>query len=189
MLQIKKIHSKNDYFRANPPSGHSDAFVVSDRGGFTLVELLVAITLFAIAISVAVGGFVRALRTQRQLISLIAANSNVSLAMEQMAREMRTGKNFNCTNGARYCDELLFTDADGETVEYGLSDEGVLTRKVNDGVREHFTAEQVRVAYLHFFVPDTLPQRVTISLGVGVRDQELEGNVTNLETTVSSRAF
>lgn len=63
----------------------------NSRLGFTLVELLIAIGLFTIIVSVAVGGFTNALRTQRQVSSLIATQSNVSLALEQVAREIRTG--------------------------------------------------------------------------------------------------
>ncbi len=51
-------------------------YKAGSRAGFTLVELLVAIALFSIAVSVAVGGFVRVLRTQRQIVALIAANSS-----------------------------------------------------------------------------------------------------------------
>ncbi len=158
------------------------------RAGFTLVELLVAITLFSIVISIAVGGFVRALRTQRQIISLIAANSNASLAIEQMARELRTGKNLVCDNGARFCDALTFQNADNDTVVY-LVEDGVLERKVNSGEPQPFTAANVRIPYAHFSVPDTNPDRVTISLGVGVYNPELEENITNIQTTVSSRAL
>ncbi len=68
------------------------------NSGFTLVELLVAIALFTIIVGVAVGGFTNALRTQRQVSSLIATQSNVSLALEQIAREIRTGYLF-CHSG------------------------------------------------------------------------------------------
>jgi prepilin-type N-terminal cleavage/methylation domain-containing protein len=61
------------------------------RSGFTLIELLVAIGLFTIIVAIAVGGFTNALRTQRQVSSLIATQSNVSLALEQITREIRTG--------------------------------------------------------------------------------------------------
>ena len=61
------------------------------RAGFTLVELLVAIALFSILVSVAAGGFVNALRSERQAASMMAAQSNVSIALEEMTREMRTG--------------------------------------------------------------------------------------------------
>ncbi len=59
--------------------------------GFTLVELLVAIAVFAIVVTIASSGFVNALRTQRQVASLISTESNMSLVLEQMAREERTG--------------------------------------------------------------------------------------------------
>jgi prepilin-type N-terminal cleavage/methylation domain-containing protein len=61
------------------------------HSGFTLVELMITIALFTIIVSIAVGGFTNALRTQRQVSSLIATQSNVSLALEQITREMRTG--------------------------------------------------------------------------------------------------
>jgi len=61
------------------------------KKGFTLVELLVTVGLFVIIITIAVGGFTNAIRTERQVSSLISAQSNVSLALEQMSREIRTG--------------------------------------------------------------------------------------------------
>jgi prepilin-type N-terminal cleavage/methylation domain-containing protein len=61
------------------------------KKGFTLIEMLVTVSLFAIIITIAVGGFVNAERTQRQVSSLISAQSNVSLALEQMSRDIRTG--------------------------------------------------------------------------------------------------
>jgi prepilin-type N-terminal cleavage/methylation domain-containing protein len=61
------------------------------RSGFTIIELLVAIGLFTIVVTIAVGGFTNALKTQRQVSSLIATQSNVSIALEQMTREIRTG--------------------------------------------------------------------------------------------------
>ena len=61
------------------------------KKGFTLVELLITVGLFVIIITIAVGGFTNAVRTQRQVSLLISAQSNVSLVLEQMSREIRTG--------------------------------------------------------------------------------------------------
>jgi prepilin-type N-terminal cleavage/methylation domain-containing protein len=70
---------KNHQYQNNSPKG------------FTLVEMLVAMGIFTIVVAIAIGGFINSLRTQRQVASLISAQSNASLVIEQMAREMRTG--------------------------------------------------------------------------------------------------
>jgi prepilin-type N-terminal cleavage/methylation domain-containing protein len=76
------------------------------RSGFTLVELLVAIALFSIVVVIASSGFVSALRTQRQVASLISTQSNMTLVLEQMAREVRTGYLF--------CHELSTTNPNND---------------------------------------------------------------------------
>ena len=68
-------------------------FIKRDSG-FTLIEALISIGMFSIVVSLAVGGYAQALRTQHQLEGVIAANSNASLAIEQMSREIRTGRAF-----------------------------------------------------------------------------------------------
>ena len=61
---------------------------------FTLVELLVAMSLFLILIGIATSGFIRVLRTQRAIVELMTINDNAVLTLEQMAREIRTGYHF-----------------------------------------------------------------------------------------------
>ena len=68
------------------------------------MELLVAVALFSILMSIAAGGFVRALRSEREVSAMMAAESNVNLALEQMAREMRTGYLFCHDPGADVAD-------------------------------------------------------------------------------------
>lgn len=60
-------------------------------GAFTLIEILVAIGVFSVLVTIGVGGFANALHTQREVAGLIAARSNAAVALEQMAREIRTG--------------------------------------------------------------------------------------------------
>jgi type II secretory pathway pseudopilin PulG len=66
------------------------------RAGVTLVELLVAISLFIFFIAIAGGSFVRSARIQRAALQLMAVNDNMGITIEQMMREVRTGYNF-CT--------------------------------------------------------------------------------------------
>jgi prepilin-type N-terminal cleavage/methylation domain-containing protein len=159
-------------------------------GGFTLVELLVSIGLFSVITSIAVGGFVSVLRSERQAAGLLAANSNVSLSIEQMAREMRTGYNF-CT--ARNCllSELNFRNARGDEVTYRLQN-GAIERQVNAGAFQKITADNVEVKYLKFYLQgreagDGEQPRITIVVGVSSKEPGVAGNVSNLQTTVSAR--
>lgn len=163
----------------------------SSRRGFTLIELLVAVSLFSIAVAIAAGGFVRALRTQRQLIALISANSSASLAIEQMSREIRTGYDFNCVAPGGICNELIFVNADGERVAY-LAEDGVLGRRTGSAVAfQPLTPENAEVRKLSFFILDdtNYPPRITIVMSVTARVQELGDSLTNLQTTISSRNF
>lgn len=169
---------------------------VSRRGrrGFTIIELLVSIAVFGILVSIGVGGFTRALRTQRQVAALISASSNVSLALEQMAREMRTGSSFCAGPNAGLCPtngEIVFTNAQGAVVDYRLGASGEIERGVR-GVFQSFTGSNVNVNYLNFRLfgenaGDGYAPRITISLGISAKDSSLTGNIVRLQTTVSSR--
>ncbi|MEK7177044.1 MAG: type II secretion system protein [Patescibacteria group bacterium] len=64
--------------------------------GFTLVELLVAIALFITIMTVSMSSIVGILDANRKSRSLKTALSNLNLAMESMAKEMRFGTNYHC---------------------------------------------------------------------------------------------
>ena len=157
----------------NPRSARAEA---ARRGGFTLVELIVTVGLFMIIIAIAVGTFTNALRTQRQVSSFIAAQSNVSLAIEQMARQIRTGYLFchdsgvssmlpacgchidpNPTEAALNvyeCSELDFYGSDGH-VEYALPATGpyagMIAESTDGGTTwQPLTSNTVAVQYLQF---------------------------------------
>ena len=174
---------------------------VARQQGFTMAELLVAIGLFSVVVAIAAGGFVNALRAQSQAAALIAANSNVSLALEQMAREIRTG--FEFCAGAQVCapasnpvvkDELVFKNARSETVTYRLANNAI-ERGVGGANFAKITGDNAVIRSLSFLpfgnlgagVGDAYQPRVTISVGVSANERGLASSVTNLQTTVSAR--
>lgn len=155
----------------------------SITGGFTVVELLVAITLFIVVVSIATGTFIQALRTQRSTVSLLAVNSNISLALEQISREIRTGRSFSVSGGA-----LNFTNAKNQSVFYRLN--GQALERVVDGAAGLITSSNVAVAKLDFILSgessiDGLPTKITVVLRVGAPGTI--GSPVNLQTTISSR--
>ncbi|MBI2033629.1 MAG: prepilin-type N-terminal cleavage/methylation domain-containing protein [Candidatus Liptonbacteria bacterium] len=182
------------------------------KKGFTLIEVLVSIGLFAVIVTIAVGGLARAFRSQRQVASLLAASSNISLILEQMAREMRTGIDFICDRADpnsscrnRIVSEVIFTNSSGEVVTYCL-ESGVIQRGVDSGGFdvacgdqrfEKITGDNVTVQYLNFLLlgngndyrgnSDGFPPRVTIAVGVSPKEVTLADTVLSLQTTISSR--
>ncbi|RJQ28886.1 prepilin-type N-terminal cleavage/methylation domain-containing protein [Candidatus Parcubacteria bacterium] len=171
---------------------HSQRSRVS-TSGFSLVELLVSMGLFSVVVSVAVGGFIGALRSQRQAAALVAAESNVSFAIEQIAREIRTGHYF-CDGTNTTCaspSELAFVDGNGATVFYRLNNESIEQSVGGNANFQKITGDNVSVRYLVFRLQgnlrnDNFPPRVTISVGVAPKASPLLSPV-RLQTTVSAR--
>jgi len=191
--------------------------ILHNRRGFTLVEAIVAIGLFSVLVTIAVGGFVTALHTQHQVGDLISAQSTVSLAIEQMAREIRTGYLFchapdlstpNVDCGCRVgtdssgmpvwaCSQLDFLNANSASTTYFLTANGTLMRSnVNEsgGTPAALTGDNVTVKYLIFTLRgniegDGWPPLVTISLGVAPSstDPAITGTVLHFQTSVSAR--
>lgn len=147
------------------------------KNGFTLIELLVAMGIFVIVISIVSVSFIQGLRTQRSIIALMEANDNVSLVLEQMAREIRTGYQFcaksypisypipntmasnphiplaYCSDLANY--ELVFVNALNKVVWYKFEDQA-LWKEEEDiyvlGINRDYkklTADNVKINYFN----------------------------------------
>ena len=73
--------------------------------GFTLVELMVSLTIFSIVMMVSTGTLLVLIDVNAKAQALYSATSNLSFALDSMTREMRTGYHY-------YCD-----DSNGQTGE------------------------------------------------------------------------
>lgn len=176
------------------------------------MELLIAIGLFAILVSIAAAGYINALRTDREVSALISAQSNAGLALEEIAREARTGYLFChtlvgnapancgvCTTASSpvgptwTCPALDFYNADSQEVTYATSS-GEITRSVGGGAPDAITADNVDIKSLQFILQGQLEgdqwnPRITILMQVAPSstDPALTNDVLNLQTTVSAR--
>jgi prepilin-type N-terminal cleavage/methylation domain-containing protein len=160
-----------------------------NKKGFTLPELLVAMGLFLIVVTIATGAFVQSLRTQRSAIELIAVNDNANIILEQMAREIRTGTGFSSPNTS----ELRFTNYLGQAVVYRHGTvSGTVERSIGGISFEPLTATNVRVKRLIFATSgtgasDKLQPRITVSLGISGKSPALRDVSTDVQTTISPR--
>lgn len=209
MICVRKVYNKarkkynvsinqHNYQRESTSNSINQHTSASTYAGFTLIELLVSMTIFVVVITIASGCFVTALKTQRAMVSLMAVNDNVSLEIEQMAREIRTGTTFcpgkNDTNcklpaNSSSATKLTFTNYLGQQVTYEWdSNKGKLMRN-----NSPLTADNVSVENLKFIVSNNeinKATRITIILKVAVPKEGPVGvrNVsTDLQTTISAR--
>ena len=164
------------------------------RDGFTLMETIVSTSVFIIIVSIATGTFIQALKTQRAVSALASDNNNLTQAIEQMAREIRTGYRFNSTQ----IDSLNFTNYKQEFVSYKIMADGSIGRCANANELFclvtgdiHFTpitSDKIMVNYLRFNTDgindgDGRPPFITISVSV----ESEQGVETKLQTSVASR--
>jgi hypothetical protein len=168
------------------------------RAGFTMIELLVATTVFIIAMTIVTTVFLIALRTQRIVIAIIAANDNTFLALEQIAREVRVGSDFKNIGGT----ELRFTNVQGNEVRYRLhpagGGRGELRRRegTGGGSGTPITAENVDVKDFQVTIRgclnpgclnDLRPAQVTLTLQISTVGTNVPSVVTHIQTTTSVR--
>ena len=175
-------------------------YTLNPKNGFTLIEVLVATSLFTIVMGIVVGVFIKSLQTQKQITSLISANSNASLAIEELSREIRTGKGF-CQDETACLpmpdgsfQKLIFTSA-GQTIIYSRAennDVGALFKQSGNEPGASLTNEDVNVRRLAFYLqgnrlgtPET--PRITIVLQIGTTEKPFQEDIINLQTTISTR--
>lgn len=90
-------------------------------GGYSLLELIVAIGIFSLVMLVVIVGYLSLISNDRRARATNELNANLTFAVESMMRNIRTGSNYSCGGGGDgTCDRLSFTDSDGQTITYRL---------------------------------------------------------------------
>lgn len=163
------------------------------REGFTIVELLVAISIFITFLAVAMGSFGHILRLQRLLAKRIATVSSLGIVAEQMQREIRTGYNFPMnvsqqTQGSLTFDSLATYPA--ESVTY-MNFGGAILR---NGVS--ITPSSMNVKTLTFTVSEVRggirecgPWKITLYINAVPTGSDTPEDTVRAQTTITSRVL
>lgn len=69
------------------------------KSGFTLIEIIVSLALFAVVAVVALGAVTKIISANEKAQTIQAALTNLNFALESMSREMRVGSVYNCSSG------------------------------------------------------------------------------------------
>ncbi len=118
--------------------------------GFSLVELMVAVGLFATVMTLATGAYLLMISVNRETQAVTTGINNLSYAVEFMSRNIMTGRTYRCggaTSGSS--NTFSFKDAAGQDVGYQLSG-GAIQESINNGTWATITEPGVVVDGLTF---------------------------------------
>ncbi len=64
--------------------------------GFTLIELMTAVSIFLVIMTISMGSILGVFDSERKSSSLRAVMSNLNFAIEAMSKDVRFGRNYHC---------------------------------------------------------------------------------------------
>ena len=175
--------------------------------GFTLVEILVALSIFVLIISATFGVFTSILFHQRRLLAQQELLNQTSYLIEYIGRSLRFVKKdgqgvclsqtgFNYENpGGNLSIVRFINHLDNDVCqEFFLDNDGILNELKEQGLPSPLVSEKIQINELKFKLAgargdDFLQPRVTIFLEAQVRGggQEPAIKAIELQTTISQR--
>jgi prepilin-type N-terminal cleavage/methylation domain-containing protein len=179
------------------------------KKGFTLIEILVAVSVFIMIMTISMGSIIGIFDVNRKAHSLKTAMSNINLSLESMSREMRFGKNYHCCTNAS-CSENLTTVQNCNAGSAGMSflssnniqtvyrlTGGVIEKSTNGGTSYiPITSPELVIDKLNFYVlgagglsTNTIQARTYIQVKGHVGDITNGGTNFSLQTLVSQRSL
>lgn len=188
-------------------------FLRTSQKGFSLVEIMVAVALFSVVMTISIGSLLSLVEANRKAQALNSVINNLNFALENMSRNIRVGNTYhcdistfvppnldttqNCSNGG-----VLFA-FEGNQGDITDSTDQVVYRFVNSRIEKSIdggttfipiTAPEVTINEMKFYTVgttrgDTSQPRVVMTIqgtaGVSSRAQ----TSFNLQTTISQRVL
>jgi len=176
------------------------------KKGFTLIELMVSISIFVVVMTISMGSIVGVFDANRKSRSLKTVLNNLNIAVESMSKEMRFGTNYHCEGPATAPNAPLTTPQNctfgGDLLSFLSSDDVQITYKINGSTIEKqvgagefiaLTAPEIIIDNLTFYafgttVGDTLQPKVIIKIDGHSGTTKGRSDFT-LQTLVSQRAL
>lgn len=183
-----------------------------ENNGFTLIEVMIAVALFTIIMTIGIGAVLRSNANHKKTQTVREITDNLSFIMEDMSRNLRLGSSYHCgdlTAGiedpmdCQASSTIAFESMTGtpgdasDQVVYGVTSDGRIIKSSDSGATsQNLTPPEVLIdiARSSFSVigsdayasGDRVQPRAIIRLAGSVVYQDIESTF-NLQTTVSQR--
>lgn len=175
--------------------------VISRQSGFTLVETLVAASIFVVVLTIASGYFTSAIVSQRQVLAVRPTVDEVSFLAEYLSRALRPARkalDTTCISPAVAYYEVTrggagvkFIDSDDRCREI-YAEGGILKETINGGAAGNLTSTGIEVTQAAFVALDSgggIIRHPRISGALTIRAKSSSGVSLHWQTSVSQRDF
>ncbi|HPS28448.1 MAG TPA: prepilin-type N-terminal cleavage/methylation domain-containing protein [Candidatus Paceibacterota bacterium] len=130
-----------------------------NKPGFTLVESLVAITVFLVVVTMVSSIYVSFVRQERKLYSFLKTENNIRFALDYMGRDIRMAHDYDFTVQDAFPyggNSLMFHDYKNQQVTYKLDSQSDSKNKSIQVVRNGYSLPlldpSISVDYLKFYI-------------------------------------
>lgn len=152
--------------------------------GFTLIEMVVAVSIFVVVALIVSLVFVSLAQANRKAQALKLLIDNLNFSMDTMVLNLKTGRDYECPDfDGSLCRTVRFKDLNDEDHEYKWEDGKILEDNVA------LTSNDITITYANFAVDDTPGARPLIQITISgeAQSQTVSKTEFNLQTVVSQR--
>lgn len=146
-----------------------------DSRGFSLVEMMVSVSLFMIVMIIAIGGLMTLVYSGSIVESSNSVSANLSLALDSMTRNIRTGYSYYCSSSIPSSGALP-----SGTLNCTSGATGIVFTNSRTGVRTAFRFNNTATTDGH------IEQRVSGSSWIRITSEDIDVNAMTFYVTGSS---
>lgn len=121
---------------------------IKNNQGFTLIEMIVSVSLFVVVALIVSGVFVTIAKANRQSQAIRVLSDNISFVLDTMSYNLKLGGEYSCPQSTDPCERIEFVDLTGSgTVSKSFS---LVDGQVLDYEEKPLTTDNIKVTYLDF---------------------------------------
>lgn len=128
-----------------------------EKRGFTLIEMLVSIAIFALVLVVILGAIMSIVDANRKARTLMTVMNNLNFTVESMTRSFKTGQDSFVSGDCFYTEEIDYGTTgdsyDKRDVGYCI-DDGVITKSVDEAPFSALTSPDIEITEGTFEIRD-----------------------------------
>jgi len=171
------------------------------KNGFSLIEMIIAMGIFTVVISVVAMVFSNSSSYQKRILAGQEVENNARYIAEFISRELRTAREINSSQRSASLNDsdLSFVNYKGENITYCLANEagacgadGEFIARVNLTDAQVINTSSVRIDNLKFITNDFSalpPQQKIITVFFTVQSLDNPNIKLDMQTSITARLF